>query len=242
MKILHAFWLPDSGDSFRQIGSLRVWAETLERDPLPSDAEQTPLHPFHLSAGAWPKLLTDLGIADLAAELKVSGPPRTLQLPSSTDGPLPSPQLAAALPLAPQPMRPTLKAWRVDTLALPHPIRQLADLHFLAQYQEQDLQPGSDFLFWHWFTQQLKGLLLRDQYVPALLYHRPPTPKRRRKPPPDEVFGAWDWASDAYERLIADAGGLFRRARRAGRIAAPLCGGAARSHRARDTPARRLRP
>jgi|GEM_PF-5561266 len=47
--------------------------------------------------------------------------------------------------------------------------------------------------------------MVRDQYLLALIYHQPPLPKGKRKLPPFELYGAWQWASDQYERLIADA-------------------------------------
>ena len=98
-----------------------------------------------------------------------------------------------------------LKPWRVESHLLEHPIKQLGDIHFLARYRSEDIQPGNDFLFWYWFTQELKRLLVRDQYLPALLYRQPPTPKGKRKAPPFELYGAWQWASEPYEQLIAQA-------------------------------------
>lgn len=88
----------------------------------------------------------------------------TLQLLGKADTPLPLPALARYWPddsddgpLEPSSVgRRTATGWIV-------PLTQLSNIHFLACHRAADVQPGSDFLFWYWFTQELKGLLVRDQ-------------------------------------------------------------------------------
>jgi SNF2 family DNA or RNA helicase len=200
MKVLHAFWLPEPGDSFVQSGSLRLWAETLEKAP-DRRRQSTARHPFHLPRDAWPAFLEALG-AKPAAPAGTEDT-CTLQLPSSAEAPLPSPQLAKYWPDAIDEARATLRPWAVDCLRLTRPIKQLSDLHFLAFYRAEDVEPGNDFLFWYWFTQELKRLLVREQYLPALVYREVST--RRQKGASCEIYAAWRWASDQYERLIATA-------------------------------------
>ncbi len=204
MKILHAFWLPETTDSFLQGGSFRLWAETLKRTPA-RHGRGAPVHPFSLPREAWSALLEALGAKPSALQLRDALDSCTIHLPSAPDAPLPSPQLAKYWPEAVDEAQTTLRPWRVDCQRLDHPVRQLAEIHFLSFYRAEDVQPGSDFLFWYWFTQGLKRLLVRDQYLPALIYHQPPRPKGKRKLPPFELYGSWQWASDQYEQLIADA-------------------------------------
>jgi SNF2 family DNA or RNA helicase len=45
-------------------------------------------------------------------------------------------------------------------------------LHFVCQYQLNEVQMGSDLLFWLHYGQALKQLLFRDQYIPALRYRQ----------------------------------------------------------------------
>ena len=90
-------------------------------------------------------------------------------------------------------------------IPLERPIKQLSDLHYLAAFGGDDLEPGGDFLFWYWFTQSLKQRLLRDQYLPALRYRQPPKPKGKRKLPAPEFYGAWQWAVGDDDPLIAEA-------------------------------------
>ena len=201
MHILHAFWHPDRTDTFVQAGAFRLWAET--QGPLPANRGQDgSTHPFALSRADWPGLLETLGLA----------PPHDgalsdcrIQLPSSPDAPLPSPALARYWPDEIDTSGTELRPWTVDCLRLDRPIRQLSDIHFLAISRAAEAQPGGDYLFWYWFTQELKRLLVRDQYLPALTAHQPPMPKGKRKAPPTEFVGGWDWASEQYEQLIAKA-------------------------------------
>ncbi|WPL15939.1 ATP-dependent helicase HepA [Thiorhodovibrio winogradskyi] len=217
MRILHAFWLPEPTDAFVQRGAFWLWVETLppagagsERPRKP--ARQSAAHPFQLPVHSWSELLEELSLTPKSA--RAAKAPLTTQriwLPSAAGAPLPSPQLAKSWP---EPLESDageskdaveLKPWEVDGFQLEYPIKQLADIHFLAFYQAEGLEPGSDFLFWYWLTQNLKRLLMRDRYLPALVYRQPPTPKGKRKQPPYEIHGGWTWASDDYEQLIANA-------------------------------------
>jgi SNF2 family DNA or RNA helicase len=200
MKVLHAFWLPEPGDAFMQSGALRLWAETLER-AHDRRHQSTARHPFHLPRDAWPACLEALG-AEPAA-LAGADDTCTLQLPSSAEAPLPSPQLGKYWPDAIEEAQATLRPWAVDCLRLTHPIKQLSELHFLAFYRAADVEPGTDFLFWYWFTQELKRLLVREQYLPALVCRGVAT--RKQKGASSTIYGAWRWASEPYERLIATA-------------------------------------
>ena len=204
MKVLHAVWLPEPTAAFLQPGSLRLWAETLE--PMPSRCGRgIATHPFHLRAEAWPAFLEALGATSTVAPLPEAQATCTLHLPSGADAPLPSPQLAKYWPQAVEETPSALRPWQVDCQRLAHPVRSLGELYFLVAYRAEDVEVGSDFRFWYWFTQGLKRLLVREQYLPALVYRQPPTAKGKRKAPPFELYGAWQWAAEPYEQLIAEA-------------------------------------
>ncbi|MBK1646088.1 ATP-dependent helicase [Thiocapsa imhoffii] len=207
MTTLHAFWRPANPGRFVQAGTLVLWAE---QTPSPAEGaaprraapRDERIHPFACPARAWPGLLEQLGIP----QPEPGAIDRwTLLLPSNPDAPLPSPQRARALADAAREERASLIAWTLDGYRLDHPIKQLSDIHFLAFHQSAVIQPGPDFLFWYWLTQELKRLLMRDHYIPALIYSQPPPPQGKRKPPAYETRGAWQWASEHYEDLIAQA-------------------------------------
>ncbi|MCC7279837.1 MAG: DEAD/DEAH box helicase [Chromatiaceae bacterium] len=205
MLILHALWLPDATADFVQTGSFGLWAETLETRDLGSGGDP-PAHPFHLARADWPALLEALGLGATATARGQAFMSCALQLPSAAAAPLPSPALARYWPADVDASQATPRSWRVDCLRLEHPIKQLSEIHFLASHQDEAVQPGGDFLFWYWFTQELKRLLIRDQYLPSLVVHQPATPKGKRKAPPVEILGAWEWASEQYDELISRAG------------------------------------
>lgn len=205
MLILHAFWSPDATVDFIQYGAFRLWAETLAVAKPGRTQEAIPRHPFQLSAKDWPAFSGTLGLPEEPRALAMALEDQSLLLPSSAEAPLPSPALARYWPTEFRVAEARLRPWRLDCLRLDRPIRQLSDIHFLAFRQGGAVQPAGDFLFWYWFTQEIKRLLVRDQYLPAPVVRQPPRPKGGRKDPPLEILGGWEWAGEAYERLIAQA-------------------------------------
>ncbi len=200
--MLHAFWLPETSTEFVQSGKLHLWCETGPSDS--ANPERTPpRHPSQLPQSDWPALLEGLGLANGSTVLKPV--PCQLRLPTAGGRPLPCPELAKALPEPLDLSGASLQAWEVDSIPLERPIKQVSDLHYLAAFRFDDLEPGGDFLFWYWFTQSLKQRLLRDQYLPALRYRQPPKSKGKRKLPAPEFYGAWQWAMCDDDSLIAEA-------------------------------------
>ncbi|MFP4496076.1 MAG: SNF2-related protein [Halochromatium sp.] len=226
MEILHAFWQPAPDDAFARGGQFRLWVET-DRAPnmpasrpasrnkaKPAQGQPPASHPFALPKARWPELLETLGLARTrdAAERRLQACP--VWLPSGTDRPLPSPELAhrlgepASLGSADADADAEaigLHPWQVETFALAASLRQFRELHFLTDDTFGDRRAGADLLFWHWFTQRLKQLLLRDQYLPGLRYRQPPKPPRRKTAPAAELHPLWQWAGRAYEALIEQA-------------------------------------
>jgi SNF2 family DNA or RNA helicase len=203
MKILHAFWQPQETDNFIQSGQFYLWLETAE--PHKARGREDHWHPFHLIDKAWPEFLTSLGMP--TPQNLVT---HTLWLPSGERGPMPSPTLRMA---EDEPDR--MAGWLVDCYALEQPFKQFRDFHFLTAYQAQAARPGADFLFWFWFTQGLKNLLLHDHYVPALSYRQAPQAKRKTAPLP-ELFAGWQWASAQYQELLTQAAEMMPPAAAAG--------------------------
>ncbi|HYN79183.1 MAG TPA: hypothetical protein VES73_15480 [Lamprocystis sp. (in: g-proteobacteria)] len=201
MKVLHAFWRPEPVDAFVQAGALRLWVEVSQRPPASRTQAVAP-HPFQLPRDDWPALLDLVGIPGVPPAAIETCP---VQLPSAGEAPLPSPQLATYWADDRLEAPAVLQTWEIDCYRLASPIKQLSDMHYLAFHQAGDVQPGSDVLFWYWFTQGLKRLLVRDQYLPALVYRQDPTPKGKRKQPPYEVYGAWQWAPEPFGQLLAQA-------------------------------------
>ena len=193
MKVLHCSWIPEGVEEFVQPGDFWLWAERAEARPNAEGRR----HPRHLRKAELIAFLENpLGLIVSPYERRFHFLPQTLVLPTVEGMPLPVPEFepaaGAELPLA------ALTGWEVEAYRLVQPIRQLGELRFLAFYHGPDARPGGDLLFWHYFTQSLKAVILRDRYIPALVYRNPPEGDY-------ELYAGWEIVSDDYERLIREA-------------------------------------
>jgi SNF2 family DNA or RNA helicase len=99
-----------------------------------------------------------------------------------------------------------LVLWKLCCYQVPDIITTLNDIHFIALNGAEDFQLGTDLLFWYQYTQVLKGIITKDQYIPALKYQEIPSAttkgKRAKKGPIFELHPAWELLSDTYETAI----------------------------------------
>ncbi|MGY6217214.1 hypothetical protein ACW73L_18820 [Methylolobus aquaticus] len=192
-NILHLFWRPDPEPGFVRAGEFRLWLET--EQPVKRRSGTADFHPRHLDSGSLSAWLAEIG------DFPVGAPhfePQALVLPSANGSPLASPELRD---LGEDDPVPSWESWQVDCYRLTErPIQAINDLHFRLIFQNDATRAGRDFLFWYWFTQSLRHLLLRDQYLPAIRYRTPSTGKDRY-----DVYAGWEFAPDDFEALIADS-------------------------------------
>ena len=193
MKVLHCSWIPEPDDSFVQGGDLWLWveADTVRGSP---DADR---HPRHLAKNDLIAFLEDtLGLTISAYERRFHIAPQPVTLPTVANAPLPAPEFEHgvddAIPAA------ALRGWEVDAYRLLRPIPQLGELRFLAMCQAHEARPGSDLLFWHYYTQSIKSVILRDRYIPALIY-------RQTEAGEYELHAGWEIVSDEYDQLVREA-------------------------------------
>ncbi|NJN87553.1 MAG: ATP-dependent helicase, partial [Leptolyngbyaceae cyanobacterium SL_7_1] len=198
MQILHGTWIPQSGrdqtgELFIQSGAFYLWVETTEKKRF---RQPSPRHPWQLVAADLALLLKqDLGLqppnprqtlADLIT-------PQYFLLPTVEQQPLPSLELSRYLE-EDLPEAFEWQYWQVDcypTIAATKAgglvnsvVSLLNELHFLALHNLTEIQLGSDLLFWFHYTQALKRLIFKDQYIPALKYRELPaeaSPKSSRR-------------------------------------------------------------
>jgi SNF2 family DNA or RNA helicase len=112
VTVLHGFIVRD--------GALCLWAETDHAEPDPAPGQET------LTAGRRPAARRARGSVpdhDFAVRLAGTARPATLVLPSTSTGPLPSPQLG----LPPRRGGPRLRAWSVPAVTVPFVTDDLAD-------------------------------------------------------------------------------------------------------------------
>ncbi len=170
MKILHGTWIPQPTDDFIQTGAFYLWIETDQKSRRRSG------HPRHLFAPELAATLADeLGFkAPGARKLEDFITRRYFLLPTAEDEPLPSLELSRYLEDE-SPDTFDWQFWKIDCYRIREQteiISILNDLHFLALYNLADVQLGADLLFWYHYTQSLKQVILRDQYIPALKYRQ----------------------------------------------------------------------
>lgn len=202
MNILHGSWIPSAEKNFVQQGSFYLWLETTEGQRQRDRNSQR--HPRQLPIEQFAGVLEkDLGIKPVGqVALTTAIVPQFVLLPSDTDRPLPSLELSRYLEDE-LPETADWQYWQVDGFraGTSHPttsgdrplhtlIKLLTDLHFIALHNLTDLQLGADLLFWYHYTQQLRQILLKEAYIPALRYRSPSTaepalpPDRSTNPPP----------------------------------------------------------
>lgn len=201
MKVLHSTWIPETTDTFIQRGGFFIWIET---DQPGGSSKKKKYHPHHLGQQQLADLLShELGIQSSGYQNSLSEKisDQSVWLPTVDGKPLPSPALVVEEDLASE-QTVSLASWRVDCYRLDAPLKAISDLHFLSFYQTDDLQLSNDFLFWYTFSQSLKPFILKDQYLPALLYREQKTRSKLKK---YALYPKWQIVSDRYEILIQQA-------------------------------------
>lgn len=184
MQILHGTWIPQSdrdqtGEIFIQSGAFYLWAETTETTQSHQSGSR---HPQQLEATDLALLLKqDLGIQPPSPRHTLTDlmTPCYFLLPTLDRQPLPSLELSRYLEKE-LPETFEWQYWQIDcypTIAATKSgglvnsvVSLLNELHFLALHNLTEIQLGSDLLFWLHYTQALKRLVFKDQYIPALKY------------------------------------------------------------------------
>lgn len=182
MNILHGTWIPQAGNGFIQTGGFYLWIETTHSQKQRRKTQT--LHPNHLTRSELARfLIENLGTTTASAKgLETAIVPKYFLLPSADDRPLPSLELARYLETD-LPEQFAWQYWQIDCYpisliktslnngVISNPlIKFLNELHFLALHQLTEIQLGADLLFWYHYTQFLKQVILKDQYIPALKY------------------------------------------------------------------------
>jgi SNF2 family DNA or RNA helicase len=178
MQILHGTWIPQAGEAFIQKGAFYFWGETTQQQ---RSRQTSNCHPRQLAAANLEVLLTKELEIRLLSYQKLSSliSPQYFLLPTVNNQPLPSLELSRYLEEE-LPETFEWQYWQIDCYAaiastktgekVSNIVPLLNDLHFLALHQLAEIQLGSDLLFWFHYTQALKRLIFKDQYIPAFKY------------------------------------------------------------------------
>ncbi len=220
MKVLHGTWIPNAVSDFIQPGSFYLWVETPVLQGSRVNNQQ--IHPGHLAQAELATFLAqELGIKESAGQLSDRLSPKYFALPTANNQPLPSPELTKYLEVETPEDYEGFEYWKIDcyeavvntktdssqTPQAINVIKLLNDIHFLALYNSNEIQLGSDLLFWYHYTQAFKQVILKDQYIPALKYRQLEVTKTKKKgkqqtSQPFEIYATWEIISLAYESNI----------------------------------------
>jgi hypothetical protein len=206
MHVIHGTWIPDDTTEFIQQGAFYLWVET----DTPSGTSQSragTVHPRHLGHTALATFLKEkLGLQEpvpgaLARSLCI----KYFLLPTVAGKSSPSFELLRYVDVE-EPIEFALVPWQVCCYQVPDIITTLNDIHFIALHAAEDFQLGTDLLFWHQYAQAIKGIIAKDQYIPALKYQAisstPTKGKRAKNIPSFELHPGWELLSDTYETTI----------------------------------------
>lgn len=206
MHIIHGTWIPDSDDKFTQEGIFYLWVET---DTLQGKSQRhgNTLHPRHLVDTALTTFLMEkLGLREPTSGASAYSLNRKyFLLPTAENMPLPSFELQHYVDEE-IPTEFDLKPWQVCCYQVSDVITTLNDIHFIALHAAENFQLGADLLFWHQYAQALKGVIAKDQYIPALKYRALPSAATKSKKVENsssfELHPGWELLSDTYETTI----------------------------------------
>jgi SNF2 family DNA or RNA helicase len=205
MHIVHGAWIPDEPNTFIQRGRFYLWVETDASTAGRRLHQADATHPRHLMQAALATFVEEkLGVQEpLARSLSGAMEIKCLFLPSADGIPLPCFELLRYVDQD-IPAHHELAAWRICCYAVPHPMTALSNIHFIAQQGAEDFQLGSDLVFWWQYTQALKEIIAKDQYIPAMKYRvlAPGGQTRTKSPSAFELYPTWEVISDAYEAAL----------------------------------------
>ncbi|NJR18720.1 MAG: DEAD/DEAH box helicase [Calothrix sp. CSU_2_0] len=217
MKIIHGTWIPSANADFMAAGSFFLWVETTVTK---TNNKKIKIHPGHLDKKELIAFITqELGINTNPVELERRIVPQYFALPTANNCPLPSPELSKYLETEiPEDFE--FAFWQVDCYDIQavNAIKVISDIHFLALYLSNEVQLGSDLLFWYHYTQAFKQVILKDQYIPACKYRiieaattakvqKSRTNKTKKQTEAQtqqipEIYATWEIVSEAYETNI----------------------------------------
>ena len=212
MHVIHGTWIPEDTHEFIQRGAFYLWVET-DTPTGTSQSRAGSVHPRHLGQSALSTFLMEkLGLREpVSGALARTMCTKYFLLPTSAGKPSPSFELLRYVDEE-EPIEFELAPWQVSCYQVPDVIATLNDIHFIALHAAEDFQLGADLLFWHQYAQAIKGIIAKDQYIPAQKYREIATPsinrgatargKRAKNSPSFEIHPAWELLSDTYETTI----------------------------------------
>jgi SNF2 family DNA or RNA helicase len=225
MKVIHGTWIPEDSGGYIQPGSFYLWVETSDF-PKRKGKSQASIHPAHLASNELGAFLSqEIGIKDSAATIQQGISSKYFALPTANHQPLPSPELTKYLETEVSESYDGFEYWQIDCYQAVTEVKStsyqsskainiiklLKEIHFLALYNSEEIQLGSDLLFWYHYTQAFTEVILKDQYIPALKYRQLESvatkgKKKTQKSQASEIYATWSIISEQYEANLQKYG------------------------------------
>jgi SNF2 family DNA or RNA helicase len=206
MKLLHGTWVPENKQQYIREGSFYLWAESTAENNGNPEMRQ---HPFSLLKKEFLDLINnDLNTGNdySAADIE----PVFFTIPAKDGEPLKSYELLKYTgEEAPEQF--DLKPFRVDCCKIPEEnlVKTLNELHFQLFFDNQEITIATDLLFWFYYTQSLKEIILKDQYIPYLKYR---ALDGKDNNDGFQIYPFWQIVSDKYEKNISRYAGFMPQA------------------------------
>jgi SNF2 family DNA or RNA helicase len=206
MKIVHGTWIPQNTDEFIQNGGFYLWVERLpdtETQKIDDPIRLNPLTKKELE----PFLIEELNIKnDLSYRISAHFYAKYFSMPSVAGEPLPS---LEAMKYSGDDFPDTFefRQWKIPCFKLDSVIKRLNDIHFVSIYND-NIQLGADVVFWHQVSMMVKEAILKDLYIPKLIYHEVGETKSTvprsstKKATKFAIYSSWQILSEKFETHI----------------------------------------
>jgi len=206
MHIIHGTWIPENTNEFIQGGAFYLWVET-DAVAVRTRRNSNNIHPRHLAQTVLVTFLSEkLGLREsMSGEWSHVLCTKYFLLPTVADKPSPSFELLRYMDEE-EPIEFGLEHWEINCYKVTDITTALNDIHFIALNAAEDFQLGADILFWHQYSQAIKSIIAKDQYIPALKYQAisttPKKDKTSKQIPNFEIHPSWELLSETYEKNI----------------------------------------
>ena len=199
MKVIHGTWVPQEASGFLQEGGFFIWIETPEN----TDSREPGAYSVSLSEEDLKKcLIEELGLTSTYF-LDLSSPEEHYHFS----------QIFFLIPGEPQrafcsfelihclggriPQEFSLEYQKISCLRVLDIPGFLRELCFKLTIEEADILPGRSLLFWRHYVESFQEVILRDQYIPVLKYHKKAASKEQAL-----IMPAWEIVSEDYEKNL----------------------------------------
>lgn len=194
MKVLHGTWVPETNNGYIREGSFFLWAESSKENGGNTQMRQ---HIFSLPKKELLEMMNNkLNIGKDYYNSNIEQ--LFFTIPACDGEPLKSYELMTYSGEE-IPEKFELQSFRIECCKIPETqlIKVLNELHFQLMFSESDIIIATDLLYWFHYTQSLKEVILKDQYIPFLKYHI-----SDKKDNDFKLYPAWKIVSDKYEKNI----------------------------------------